>query len=150
MAMRLKADWESATPLYEKAATAFSVRHCPKHRQHTLADPGNAKSKAAAYTLPLATAGQDWSFCSCCTLCPACSKACLHGCCSCKRISHGPGRQQRRLQQGMSARGPPGRQPSSWSGQVSATPKAVLVVTHATGHCEGSSARGERASSPAG
>ena len=40
MAMRLKADWESATPLYEKAATAFSVsspRHCPRHRQHTFA-----------------------------------------------------------------------------------------------------------------
>ena len=39
MAMRLKADWESATPLYEKAATAFSVsllRHCPRHGQHSV------------------------------------------------------------------------------------------------------------------
>ena len=44
MAMRLKADWESATPLYEKAATAFSVslpRHCLWHGQHTLVGPGN-------------------------------------------------------------------------------------------------------------
>ena len=26
LSMRMKADWESATPLYEKAATSFRVR----------------------------------------------------------------------------------------------------------------------------
>ena len=54
MAMRLKADWESATPLYEKAATAFSVslpRHCPRHRQHTVAKSGSqCQVQAATHT----------------------------------------------------------------------------------------------------
>ena len=58
MAMRLKADWESATPLYEKAATAFSVslsRHWPGHRQQHLATSGE---RAGECDIP----GRCWSF----------------------------------------------------------------------------------------